>query len=111
MPRLPNSERAILDVSKLEDYCLDPAHPRGRHKARVFRESINVTRTDAFWLREALLSGLQTNDAVELVADRFGARWRVDAPISRQGKSVVVRTIWIVRIGESVPRFVTCWVL
>jgi len=71
MPRLPNSERAILDVSKLEDYCLDPAHPRGRHKARVFRESINVTRTDAFWLREALLSGLQTNDAVELAADRL----------------------------------------
>lgn len=111
MAPLPNSERAILDISKLEDYCLDPAHPRGRHKARVFREAVNVARTDGFWLRETLLGGLQANDAVELAADRFGVRWRVDVPISRQGKSVVVRTIWIVRIGEDVPRFVTCWVL
>jgi hypothetical protein len=31
--------------------------------------------------------------------------------IRRQGKSAVVRTIWIVRTGESMPRFVTCWVL
>jgi hypothetical protein len=37
--------------------------------------------------------------------------WRLDAAIRRQGNSAVVRTIWIVRTGESVPRFVTCWVL
>jgi hypothetical protein len=24
-----------IDIRKLEDYCLDPSHPRGRHKARV----------------------------------------------------------------------------
>jgi hypothetical protein len=36
MARLPNSERAILDIRKIEDYCLNPEHPRGRHKARLF---------------------------------------------------------------------------
>jgi len=34
MTRLPQSYQAILDIRKVEDYCLNPLHPRGRHKAR-----------------------------------------------------------------------------
>jgi hypothetical protein len=76
---LPNRDEAVLDIRKIEDYCLNPSHPRGRHKARVFREALDLQRRDA--------------------------------AIRRQGKSVVVRTIWIVRTGEIAPTFVTCWVL
>jgi hypothetical protein len=111
MARLPNSERAILDIRKIEDYCLNPEHPRGRHKARLFRELLGATRSDGRWLRDALLDGLQDNEAVALATDAFGSRWRVDVPVSRHGWSVVVRTVWIVRSGENAPRFVTCWVL
>jgi len=111
MARLPNSERAILDFRKIEDYCLDAAHPRGRHKARIFRDALGVTRGDARWLRDVLLDGARNREAIKLVTDRFGTRWRVDVPISRHGKSAVIRTVWIIRAEESVPRFVTCWVL
>jgi hypothetical protein len=111
MARLPNSERAIIDIRKIEDYCLDPQHPRGRHKARLFRELLGVTRHDAAWLRDVLLAGAQHAEAGEIAVDVFGRRWRVDVPISRQDRSVVVRTVWIVRTGQDVPRFVTCWVL
>ena len=31
--RLPHGDQAILDMRKIEDYCLNPLHPRGRHKA------------------------------------------------------------------------------
>jgi hypothetical protein len=41
----------------------------------------------------------------------MGRRWRADVPVARLGKKVVVRTIWILRSGEQIPRFVTCWVL
>ncbi|HXG48805.1 MAG TPA: hypothetical protein VNO52_14360, partial [Methylomirabilota bacterium] len=34
--RLPNGERAIVDIQKLTAYCLNLQHTRGRHKARVF---------------------------------------------------------------------------
>jgi hypothetical protein len=37
--QLPYGDRAILDIRKIEGYCLDPAHPRGRHKARVFGDA------------------------------------------------------------------------
>src|SRR5580698_6521766 len=33
---LPGGVKAIVDISKLRDYCLDPHPPRGRHKALVF---------------------------------------------------------------------------
>ena len=111
MARVPNAERVILDISKIVDYCLSPVHVRGRHKARVFRGALGLDRDDAEWLREALLAGLARGEAVELASDALGDRWRVDVPITRHGKSVVVRTVWIVRSGEQVPRFVTCWVL
>ena len=111
MARLPRSDEAILDIRKIEDYCLSPPHPRGRHKARVFREALGLTRGDAAWLQDALLEGARSSEASELAADACGAHWRLDVTVRRHGRTAVVRTIWIVRTGESLPRFVTCWVL
>jgi len=34
--KLPEAERAVVDIAKLRDYCLSPFHPLGRHKARIF---------------------------------------------------------------------------
>jgi hypothetical protein len=47
---LPRGEDAVLDIRKIEDYCLSPLHPRGRHKARVFRAALDRQRGDAAWL-------------------------------------------------------------
>ncbi len=98
-------------LRKIEDYCLSPSHPRGRHKARVFREALDLQRSDAKWLRDVLLEAARSCEASQVAADAWGTQWRLDAAIRRQGKSVVVRTIWIVRTGEIAPTFVTCWVL
>jgi hypothetical protein len=108
---LPHSHEAILDIRKIEDYCLSPSHPRGRHKARVFGEALDLQQSDATWLRDALLEAARSNEASEVAVDAWGTHWRLDAIIRRHGKSAVVRTIWIVRTGENVPTFVTCWVL
>jgi hypothetical protein len=45
-----------------------------------------------------------------VTVDTWGVHWRLDAMIRRHDRDVVVRTIWIVRTGESRPTFVTCWV-
>lgn len=108
---LPHADRAVLDIRKIEDYCLSPTHPRGRHKARIFRQTLNVGRDDAGWLRDVLLEAARKGDATQFPSDAWGSHWRIDATLERHGKSAVVRSIWIVRTGEAVPRFVTCWVL
>src|SRR5260370_32829727 len=83
-------------IRKIEDYCLSPSHPRGRHKARVFREALELRQSEAAWLRDALLGAARSNEASEVGADAWGTHWRLDVTIRRHGKSAVVRTIWIV---------------
>jgi hypothetical protein len=109
--RLPHSDRAILDIRKIEDYCLSPVHPRGRHKARVFREVFDLQQSDAAWMRDVLLDAARSSEASQVSSDVWGTYWRCDVSIKRQAKSAVVRTIWIVRTGDNLPRFVTCWAL
>lgn len=111
MATLPNGERAVVEIRKLEEYCLHDAHPRGRHKARVFRQAIGIDRRDAPWLRDALLAGLRHAEAIPMDRDAHGQRWRVDIEVSRHERRAVIRKIWITRTGEHTPHFVTCWVL
>jgi hypothetical protein len=111
MNLMPHHASAELDVAKLHDYCLNETHPRGRHKARLFARALDISAADSAWLKSQVLLGLSQNEAVPQELDGFGQRWRVDMMLARQGRRAVVRTSWIVRPGNLVPHFVTCWVL
>jgi hypothetical protein len=111
MAPLPHWQRAIIDLRKLRDYCLDRERPRGRHKARVFREALGIGPEDAEWLTNAILQALPSHDAAIIETDTFDERWRVDVPALRQERTAVIRTLWIFKSGEDRPRLVTCWVL
>ena len=50
--KLPNAPRAVVDIAKLRDYSLNPKHPEGKHKARVFAAALDLGIADATWLRE-----------------------------------------------------------
>src|ERR1043166_1633720 len=52
--RLPNHDRAIIDPQKLENYCLNPAHDKGKHKARVFRSVLGLRGSDWQLLRDIM---------------------------------------------------------
>jgi hypothetical protein len=60
--KLPHAERAFVDIVKLRDYSLDPAHPEGKHKARVFASALGLTRNDASWLHEQLLTAARSHE-------------------------------------------------
>ena len=109
--RLPNAARAIVEVEKLRDYCLSDNHPRGKHKARVFAMVLGLTASDAFELRDAILSAVRTEEAMAGERDEYGQRYIVDFSMRRQGREVIVRRAWIVRRGEDVPRLTSCYVL
>jgi hypothetical protein len=111
MSLLPNHQAADIDIAKLRDYCLNPAHPRGRHKARLFQSALGIGAADAGWLRLALIAGISKTDSDRQDTDQYGERWRADILVTRQTRHVVVRTIWMIRAKEAVPRLVTCWVL
>jgi hypothetical protein len=108
--KLPNGERAIVDVRKLSDYCLSPQHPRGRNKARVFA-SVGIREADAEELRAALIAAARDGDAQHGAPSVHGQRYTLDFGFARLDKSVVIRSTWIVRMDEDVPRLTSCYVL
>ena len=108
--KLPNGERAIVDLRKLQEYCLNPRHPRGRNKARVFA-SAGIGQVDAEVLREAVLTAALRADAQLGIVNPYGQRYIVDFDLVRPARTVRVRSTWIVRVGEDLPRLTSCYVL
>src|SRR5438045_2306311 len=97
--RLPNAEHAIVDMVKLRDYCLSSAHPRGRHKARVFAATLGLSADDAELLRDTILRAALSDEAIPGESDAFGQRYVVDFRMPGPKGEVVVRSTWIVRTG------------
>jgi len=109
--KLPNADRAVVEIEKLRDYCLSTTHPRGRHKARVFVTALGITANDVEELRDAILLAIATEEALPTERDEYGQRYVVDFSMARQGNEAVVRSSWIVRSGEDYPRLTSCYVL
>ncbi|MBM4040692.1 MAG: hypothetical protein FJ290_19475 [Planctomycetes bacterium] len=109
--KLPHTEHAFVDLRKLTDYCLDPEHPRGRHKARMFASVLGITRDEAEDLRDALLLAACNQHCRLVERDAHGERYVVESWVAGPRGRGRVRSLWIVRTGESFPRLVSCYVL
>ena len=66
--KMPGGEAAIVDRQKLTGYCLNPEHPRGKHKARVFAR-LGFTAENADDLRTVLLKAAASGDAQSTASD------------------------------------------
>ena len=108
--RLPNGDRAIVDLRKLRDYCLNPSSPRGRHKARVFLKALGLTRADAPRLQKELLQAAQTGEAVPGIRDEYGQRYGIEFLMVTGSGRERIHSGWIVLSGTTEPRFTTCYV-
>lgn len=70
--KVPNAENAVVDIRKLTDYCLNPHHEIGKHKALIFKKLLDLTIEDAEELRDALLLAVKTKEAQVGKFDKFG---------------------------------------
>ena len=109
--RLPNADRATVDIRKLRDYALSSASERGRHKARVLARVFGIGPADAQWLRDRILDGVRNADATPTAQSPYGTLYRVDIRVETRQGAATVRTTWIVHTGETFPRLTTCFVL
>lgn len=109
--RLPHPELAVIDDNKLTGYSLNPNHPDGRHKARVFKSALDLNLDDVTELKNALLEAVQTYDAIADKQNKYGQKYVIDFPMSRANKTAIVHSVWIVRNDENFPRLITCYLL
>lgn len=110
-PPLPHVEHAVVSAAKLRDYVLNPAHPQGGQKARVFAAVLGLTREDWRYLREQLLAGVQTAPATKRGTTPWGDLFEVLIDVrGTQGHVARVRTGWIIRHDDRRPHLTTAYV-
>lgn len=107
---IPKAERAVVDIRKLRDYCLNPRHDEGKHKARLFA-AIGITANEAEELQAILLQVVKIGEASLGRHDSYGQRYILDFPLNWRGKETVVRSGWIIEHGMEAPRLTTCYPL
>ncbi len=107
---LPSAKDAIIDIAKLRDYCLNPNHPRGKHKARVFEKALGYTQEDAEELRTQIKDLIVSSPCEIGRKDQYGQRYKVEITIRRKGKGAIVLRAWILKMAEQAPRLTTCYV-
>lgn len=108
---IPNAENAVVDIRKLRDYCLNPEHDDGKHKARLFASILGMTSGNAEELRQILLEVVKTQSAQLGRQDEFGQRYTLDFTVEWQNRSATLRSGWIIEHGSEIPRLTTCYPL
>jgi len=104
--KLPHADRARLDVRKVTDYLLSPAHPVGRFKARVFKAlGFDQANVDAFVAEVRRIAAHGDVAAVEDFA--FGRKYTVPGELRGPNASARVVTVWIQEPGQEDVRLVT----
>jgi hypothetical protein len=105
--KIPNSDRAIIEPSKLTEYLLNTEHKRGSAKAKLL---IYFGYSPENWQQlESDIRKFHLDVDVNVVKETaYGMRYEVSAnlltPINRQ---LLVKTVWQVDTGTDFPRLIT----
>ena len=107
--KLPNAENAVVEREKITDYLLNAAHPDNGGKAPFF---LSHGFRPEHWqtLATAFLRLAETTEVHKSVASAYGQKYIVDGSLeTSDGKTPLVRTVWIVDSGLTTPRLVTAY--
>lgn len=105
---MPNVDDPIISEAKLTEYLLNPNHPRGGDKARVYKAALGFEQEDAMMLADALRVGLASGAWIDRSATEYGTEHVVDIAITgKNGYVKIVRSRWVYDIGSDFPRLIT----
>ena len=107
--KIPNAERAVVGIRKLRDYCLNPQHDKGKHKARLFTSLLGMSANDAEELRNTLLEVVKTQDAQLGEMDAYGQWYTLDFMLNWRGKQATIRSAWIIETDSDIPKLTTAF--
>ncbi|MFA6240811.1 MAG: DUF6883 domain-containing protein [Candidatus Hydrogenedentales bacterium] len=109
--KLPNPDKAVVDMRKLRDYCLNPQSPKGRDKARVFASVLGLNQNDADTLKEVLLRAAAAEDCTPGEQDEYGRRFTIRFEMRTSRGIGWIQSGWFVRHDEDFARLTTCFVI
>lgn len=107
---VPKAADAVIPREKLLHYALNPDHPIGGNKARVFASALGFTQDNVQQLMDVIAQRLPGLPAHSKGVGPHGELFQVDVPVTGPKGSGTVRTGWIIRTGESFARLTSAYV-
>ena len=106
--KLPNGELADLG-NKIDGYCLNSTHSKGKHKARLFQSKLGITQNNSFILKEALLEAAIQESVTLKKQDKYGTHYIMKFALKTDVGESTILASWIVRANENFPRLTSCY--
>lgn len=100
---LPNGDQAQLG-DKLERYCLNLNHPKGKDKAKLFQKRLGLSLKNKEILEAALLQAAVIPKAILRSDNEFGQQYNIKFYLETEVGASWILSCWIIRKGESFPR-------
>lgn len=108
--KLQNGDKAIIEDTKLWGYILNPHHPYGRQHAYLFKRLLDIDLSNWHVLKTALAEAARSANATFGRHSPHGEKYEVRFPMSGSRGCYTILSIWIVPVGQSVPRLVTAYI-
>jgi hypothetical protein len=105
--KIPNSDQAIIEISKLTDYLLNIEHKRGGSKAKLLLQC--GYSLDNWQQLETDIRKFHLNADVNLIKETaYGTRYEIITElITPSDRKILVKTVWQIDIGTEFPRLIT----
>ncbi|MGC1306958.1 MAG: DUF6883 domain-containing protein [Phormidesmis sp.] len=107
--KLPNGSRAVISIEKLLGYCLNPEHPSGKHKAKVFASALGITSKNVEDLRELIVRAAIEGEVAQQTSTQFGQLWKVDWAVPSYDQ-IILRTLWETTSASPLPRLISAFI-
>lgn len=102
--------KAEVPEAKLTKYSLSFDHPKGRHKAHLFKELLGIEAKDWRYLAAQLLRGLNGAKIERVRLSKHGVKYSANIPVlGLNGAMKIVETGWIA-LNDHPPRLTTALV-
>jgi hypothetical protein len=94
----------LIPDAKLTQYLLIPRLEDDKSK---FLAQAGFTANNPDQLKQAILTLIQTHDAISDRQDKYGTYYLVEGPLIGPNGTLAVVTVWIERITDGIFQFVT----
>lgn len=106
---MPGRDNLYLEMSKLSEYLLPSANPRGRQKASFFRQ-FGYSADNIHEFAAALREHGRTQEVTRVVDTPYGTRYNVEGSIrTPDGRNPRIRTVWQCEPDLPGPRLITAF--
>ena len=103
MTKLPHGHQAYLG-NKIEEYCLNPNHQKGKHKAILFQAKLGITLENADILKTAIKQAAITETVVIRKTNEYGTHYNMKFLLKTDVGESLILVAWIIRTNENFPR-------